>query len=319
MSDLRFSDVHETDADAAEANLAASVRFDHHPTAAFDYHRHGVVWGVLSVEETRCTDRVRIQPDDQSGFTVGLPVQGPLHADNRGEELDLGTARAAVLSPPNDGVMATSDGFDVVLVHVRSGALEGALEALLGRSVPRPLPLPTSMALRTAAGRAWVGTVRLAADAVPDGTSALANPMTAAPLQDRLLVQFLLAADHPAREALDARVPTWGPRPVRSCLEYVEAHPERALTLAGLAARVGLSVRALEGGWLRHRDRPPWHDVARVRLGRAHDDLTAMEPSETTVADVAAAWGFRAQPFLAAYGARFGVPPWQTLRGSAFS
>ena len=122
------------------------------------------------------------------------------------------------------------------------------------------------MTLGSAAGRMWADTVRLVADTTADTASVLADPMSAEPLQETLLVRLLLAADHPHRDALDERVPTWGPRTVRRCVEYIEDHPERPLTPAGLAADAGLSIRALEGCWLRHRDVRPGHYVGRVRL-----------------------------------------------------
>ena len=61
--------------------------------------------------------------------------------------------------------MVTDDRCDMLLVDVGSAALEDTLEALLGRTVRRPLPLSTSMELGTPAGRAWVGTVQVVADA----------------------------------------------------------------------------------------------------------------------------------------------------------
>ena len=65
-----------------------------------------------------------------------------------------------------DVIAAHPDDFDVVLVHIRSGALEDALEALLGRPVRRPLPLPATVPLESAAGRALAATIGLA---VPKG------------------------------------------------------------------------------------------------------------------------------------------------------
>ena len=97
------------------------------------------------------------------------------------------------------------DRFDMLLVDVGSAALEDMLEALLGRTVPRPLRLLTTMTVGTAAGRTWAGTARLVADATTDTSSVLDNPMSAEPLQDTLLVRLLLAADHPHRDALDER------------------------------------------------------------------------------------------------------------------
>ena len=319
MTTPRFADVHVTDVGRVDAQLPQTVHLDHVPTAPFAFHTHRVTRGPLGVEETRGTDGIHLRLPDRPSYQVGLPVRGPLHADHRGKELDLGPGRAAIFSPWPETTVVTGDRFDILLVDVGSAALEDMLEALLGRTVPRPLRLRTSMTVGTAAGRTWAGTVRLVADAATETSSVLANPMSAEPLQDTLLVRLLLAADHPHRDALDERVPTWGPRAVRRCVEYIEDHPERPLTLAGLAADAGLSVRALEGCWLRHRDVRPGHDVGRVRLGRAHRDLHFYRPGETTVTAVARSWGFRPQPFVAAYGTRFGRSPGQTLRGPAFA
>jgi hypothetical protein len=60
MSSPRFSDVHETDVDAAQAHTTPSVRLDHAPRSGFALRMHAVTRGPLSVEETRCTDGLRM-------------------------------------------------------------------------------------------------------------------------------------------------------------------------------------------------------------------------------------------------------------------
>lgn len=319
MTTPTFADLHVTDVGRVDAQLPPTVHLDHVPTAPFAFHTHRVTRGPLAVEQTHATDGVRMRLPDRPSYQFGVPVRGPLHADHRGEELNLGPGDAAVFSPWPDTTVVTGDRFDLMVLDVGSAALEDMLEALLGRAVPRPLRLPTSMTVATAVGRTWAGMVRLVADTTPDTASVLANPMSAEPLQDTLLVRLLFATAHPYRDALDERVPTWGPRTVRRCVDFIEDHPERPLTLAGLAADAGLSIRALEGCWLRHREVHPGHDVGRVRLGRAHRDLEFHRPGETTVAAVARSWGFRPEPFVAAYGTRFGHPPGQTLRGPVFA
>jgi AraC-like DNA-binding protein len=319
MTTARYTRFHAGDPDGAERGLDPAVRLDHVPRARFAFRTHAVTRGPLQVEETRCTDAVRVRLTGQRSYVVGLPVRGALHADHRGRELDLGPGQAAIFTPPADAALCTCDRFDVLLVQVGEAALEDALEALLGRTVRRPLPLPTSVSLTSSAGRAWTGAVRQVADAHPGPTSVLANPISAEPLQDALLSRLLFATDHRDRDALDARVPTWGPRTVRSSADYIEAHPEHPLTPTALAEQAGLSVRALQGCWLRHRGTRPQDDLDRVRLDRAHRDLGSHRPGETTVGAVAAAWGFRPRPFVAAYGSRFGCHPAQTLRGPAFA
>ncbi|HEY2224498.1 AraC family transcriptional regulator [Actinomycetospora sp.] len=320
MTSTQFSDVDETDPRRAEEHLTAALRLDHAPQARFTLHLHRVTRGPLCLEEVSCSEGVRMRVDDDPGYVVGLPVQGPLHADHHGRELDLGPGQAAVFTPSAEAGMAMGDGADVVLVRVRAAALEDALEALLGRTVQRPLRLAASAVLGPASGRAWAGVVRSVAAAAPGPASVLANPLSAEALQDALLVGLLHLTDHPERDALDAPVPTWGPRVVRDSLDLIEAHPELPLTPGSLAARAGLSVLALRGCWRRHRDLLPRDDVARVRMTRAHRDLEAHRPGETTVAAVATSWGFRPRAFPVAYRARFGGrSPAQTLRGPAFA
>lgn len=315
MTTPSFADLHVTDVGRVDGQLPPTVHLEHAPTAPFAFHTHRVARGPLVVEETHGTDGIRLRLPDRPSYRIGMPVRGPLHADHRGEELDLGPGDAAVLSPWGETTVVTGDRFDLLLLDVGSAALEDMLEALLGRTVPHPLRLLTTMTVGTAAGRTWAATVRLVADTTADTATVLANPMSAEPLQDTLLVRLLLATDHPYRDALDDRVPTWGPRAVRRCVDQIEDQPERPLTLAGLAADAGLSIRALEGCWLRHREARPGHHVGRVRLGRAHRDLQFYRPGETTVTAVARSWGFRPQPFEAAYSRRFGRTPGQTLRG----
>ncbi|WP_324273201.1 hypothetical protein [Blastococcus brunescens] len=278
MCDPRFSDVHETDGGQVEAHLAPAVRLHHVPSDGFTVHVHRVTQGPVSVEETRGTDGVRITLEGEPSYVVGLPLRKPVHAVHGRRELDLSPGQAAVFAPPVETTMGTPDQFDVVLVRVGPGALEGALESLLGRAVRRPLPLATTVALGTTAGQAWAGVVRSVAGAVPGTTSILGNPLGRAHVQDALLAGLLYATGHPDRDALDVPVLTWGPRKVRECLDLIEAHPERLLTSGTLAAHADMSVRALEGCWRRERDVLPRQDVERVRLRRAHRDLEAHRP-----------------------------------------
>jgi transcriptional regulator GlxA family with amidase domain len=55
--------------------------------------------------------------------------------------------------------------------------------------------------------------------------------------------------------------------------------------------------------------------LRQVRLARVHADLLDASPEQTTVAEVAARWGFvHHGHFAAAYRDRYGHPPVVTLR-----
>jgi AraC-like DNA-binding protein len=325
MADLRFFAIHELDPLAAESALRdgdviASPNLLHRPVGTYELNVHGFVRGPLRVEETCCTDGSRVRlPSDDVGYVISFPVRGAMRAVYRGRELDLGPERAVVSQPPTEVVLTTDDDFDVLVVRVDATALEDALQARLGYPVRRPLPLPPTLDLGTAAGKGWAALLWHVVDAaVPGGL--LTNPVIAEPLQESLLDGLLRAIDHPYREALDAPVRSWGPRAVRHGVDTIEAFPQRPFTMAALAGDADVSVPALEECWRRHRDARPMRYLQGVRLTRAHMDLEEHAPGETTVAATAFRWGFaRSARFVTSYAGRYGLPPGQTLRGAAYA
>jgi hypothetical protein len=110
MSTAWFADVHVTDVGRVDAQLPQAVHLDHVPTAPFTFHSHRVTRDPLDVEETRGTDGIHLRLPERRSYQVGLPVRGPLHADHRGEELDLGPGRAAVFSPSPETTVVTDEG-----------------------------------------------------------------------------------------------------------------------------------------------------------------------------------------------------------------
>src|SRR6202007_815748 len=62
-------------------------------------------------------------------------------------------------------------------------------------------------------------------------------------------------------------------RAIRRALEFIEDRPNQIETVADIASGVGLSVRALEDGFLRYVGTPPMSYFRQVRMSRAHDDL----------------------------------------------
>jgi AraC-like DNA-binding protein len=270
------------------------------------------------VAESTDGTRVRLTGND-AGYVISFPVRGPMLALHRGREFDIGPGKAVVFQPLAEVMMMTGDNFDVLVVRIDAAALEDALEARLGYPVRRPLPLAPTLDLGTAAARGWAASLRHVLDAaVPRGL--LGNPMIAEPLQDSLLDGLLRAIDHPYREALDAPVPSWGPRTVRRGVDVIEASPQQPFTTAALAADADVSVQAFEECWSRHRGASAMSYLHGVRLARAHLDLEEHAPGETTVAATALRWGFaRSAQFATGYTRRYGLPPGQTLRGPAYA
>lgn len=102
---------------------------------------------------------------------------------------------------------------------------------------------------------------------------------------------------------------------VRSAVEYIHAHAHEPLTVSDIARAADLSVRGLQEAFQRALDRTPMQYLREVRLRRSHEDLQRAEPGQTSVAEVAARWGFTHMGrFSGEYLQRFGEYPKQTLR-----
>lgn len=107
-----------------------------------------------------------------------------------------------------------------------------------------------------------------------------------------------------------------GPATLRRAVQHLHAHAAESVSVAEVAAAAGIGVRALQQACVRHLECTPTELLRRIRLERAHADLQVADPtSGDTVAGVAARWGFgHPGRFSAAYAARYGVLPKDTLR-----
>lgn len=105
---------------------------------------------------------------------------------------------------------------------------------------------------------------------------------------------------------------------LRRAVAYIENHAAGDVSLAGIAEAAHVSVRAVQLAFRRHLDTTPMAYLRRVRLDHAHRALIAADPEKTTVAAVAARWGFANHSrFTAIYRAAYGVLPSATLKGSS--
>lgn len=121
----------------------------------------------------------------------------------------------------------------------------------------------------------------------------------------------------PKRTTWRASVPGTGPEHerLRRALEFVHAHASEPIGTPEIAVAAGLSPRGLQQSLRRHLDQTPGDLLRSVRLDGSHADLRRSDRDQTSVADIARAWGFgHLGRFSAAYRTRFGELPSETLR-----
>jgi AraC-like DNA-binding protein len=179
----------------------------------------------------------------------------------------------------------------------------------------RPVQLTGHRPVTPAAGRQLTRTMTyvyslLADQGAPDSPLLLAAA-------GQLIAAAALAAlpsnavfDPTALDRRDAR-----PQTVRRAIAYIESDPLRDMAVGDIAAAACVTVRALQLAFRRHLGCTPMEYVRRIRLDGAHRELATADPAQTSVAAVAARWGFvNGGRFAALHRSVYGTTPTQALR-----
>jgi len=257
-------------------------------------------------------------------YHLNVPLTGGFIA-HQGRRCVQASATVASVYRPTAGPTLDRASVDcrILAIRIERQALEEQLESLLDAPVRGPLRLPISLDLTREPGRGWADLVGALAADITEPDALAHHPMTAGPLQESLLTATLLAVDHQYRDAL-ART-TSGPQAVSgtraecsvvAAIDAIRAHPEAPLTSPVLAELAGVSVRALRLAFRKRLGVSPMAYLWQTRMSRAHDDLRAADPRDTTVREVARRWGFvHVGRFETAYRDRYRVGPAHTLYG----
>jgi AraC-like DNA-binding protein len=113
-----------------------------------------------------------------------------------------------------------------------------------------------------------------------------------------------------ARDRSDA-----SPATLRRAMAFIDEHAHEDIAVAEIAAATGVTVRAVQLAFRRHRDTTPLGYLRQVRLDHAHRQLAAADPGQESVTAVAYQWGFTSSSrFAAYYRLAYGVLPSHTLR-----
>jgi AraC-like DNA-binding protein len=142
----------------------------------------------------------------------------------------------------------------------------------------------------------------------------LDQSLLVARIEETLLLSILQFVPHNRPDLLRSG-PMIAPGFVIRAEDYMASHAHEALTVAQIAALVGVSIRSLFAAFQRYRGNSPMEHLRTVRMERAHLDLSRVGDENTSVTKVALRWGFgHLGQFAADYKRRFGELPSQSLR-----
>jgi AraC-like DNA-binding protein len=243
-----------------------------------------VTAGLLSYGQA-----VHVQTVDAAQFHVNVTLEGRAASQSGTEDPLMTTRGQATVFPVGEPAQLTwsNDARHLCLMATRA-SLEGELEHLLGRSLPKRLTF--ERCIRADVSHAWVPALGLVRRELENPQGLLSRPRVARHLEGLVVDGLLLTQPHNFHDLLES----W--------------------TVVRLAREVHLSVRALQYGFKRDFDMSPMAYLKRVRLRHAHAALLASSPEITTVHAIALDCGFfHMGRFAASYREAFGEPPSKTL------
>lgn len=254
-------------------------------------------------------------------YSVGVPLRGDFDARFGRTDVNCNTSTAIVATPTSRisfrGWTCSSD--TLLVLKLDRETLDGHLRKLLGREHVGEIRFNPSLNLAEGRGAQWLQLASTLALTLTSASSSserdfATNPLMSAQLSSLIMTGLLLATDNPYRDDLDAWTKPIASRLVRHAVEIIESRANEPLTIPDIAAEIGCSVRSLQLGYRKHLNMTPRAHLARVRLAHAHTALSAASPATTTVAEVAAQWGFNSSGrFAAQYRKVYGVVPYSTL------
>lgn len=277
--------------------------------------------GMVTVSEIVLGTDMSMDAGEVCGaYRIVVPLSGRIEGLYRRWSLDTGPGVASVYAPEGHAAARWAAGSRLISLKIDRSAVDDALRDALGRQVTSQPDFTPVMSTDAAPARSWISMVVLFKEQLFLPGTVLSHPLVGPPFADSLVRGFLLAADHPYRNALFEEERLGAPRAVRTAVEIIEGEADLPLTLSSIAARCHVSVRSLQQGFRQHLGTSPMAYLREVRLRRAHQTLLRSDASAVTVASVAYQWGFsNLGRFAAAHAARYGETPTETLRRPASS
>lgn len=254
--------------------------------------------------------RVRLVEDEN--ITLLLPWSGTIETDDIGRRIEANT-ESMLIPTPGKRTTICEPGYLGLVVQLPLTRLRSAA-ALNPDDRWRPDgQAPGAMSITTGQGAALGHHLRHLAGEL-DQSDALLVAHGAANAAAAMVTELLGSAWQEVMAGDEARVRSAGLFQVRLAEEIMRARSDEVLSIAALAAEVGVSTRSLQLTFRQYRRAGPWRILEDFRLDAAHARLFAAAPGDN-VTRIALDCGIaHLGRFATRYRARFGETPLATLR-----
>lgn len=283
----------------------------HHRGQGISFQHNRVELAGLAINTLRYGEEVTIDARNNlaDSYLVKFTLNGASEVTQQRHHYHTRQGTVCVLNPSlplNDHMSAD---MEMLIVQFEGRELRDLLAEELGFPLRRPLefqPLSCSISSNAASFSRLVRTI---CDDLADGHSDLLRQETGRQLGRLMMQLLLLELPHSYSEQLRQEDRRPAPACVRLAEDYVHAHLDESILLAGLCTVSGASPRTLQQAFRKYRGMSPMEYIRNARLEQAHRRLG--DPDVTgSVSEIALDCGFsHLSRFAYAYRERYGELP----------
>lgn len=285
------------------------------PDGRLDAVHNRVVFNDIALNYLDYGTDVLITPGElTSFFLMQIPLAGSAEVKCGSQEIHSTPGQASLASPTEFLDMNWHVENPQFLVYLDRTALEATLSELLQAPISVPLRFDLSVDTTTQSFLRWRSMVEvLVQDA--ESKEHWLHPSVRRQLESLIKSALITGFRNNYSESLERFSRPAVPSAIRRAMQLCENSPEQPHTVSELASSAGVSVRSLQAGFKTHVGMTPTDYLRDLRLQRVHAELKNHSIGESSIAQVAFAWGFtHLGRFSQRYRARFGELPSQTLR-----
>lgn len=256
-----------------------------------------------------------ITSDTLQSVNIICPVEGQLITDSDYRDKTIGCGKARIDSPGGRVDVGWDSKSTCLVTRIPKDTLNDYCNKLYDLDTDKDIQFSPTLDLTENAGTSVqniLNTILLEAD----NQHSLLNQGTLTNHFEELFITSLLNAQpNSLSEILFDRHRQIKPFYIKKAIDFIHENTNRLITLSELVDATGVSLRTLQSGFAKYYNTGPSTFIKQMRLNKAREELIATSNCETTVAEVAAKWGFyNPCSFSQNYKKIFGESPSETLR-----
>lgn len=258
---------------------------------------------------------VKINPESNEYFFTQTTLAGHTRVSMAGESVDTDNGTTVVVSPTANYEMYLGQGSSRLIAMIERDALEGQLSKMLNAPLDAPLTFDLSMSDNVGQRSAWLRSLDYLCDQFSMAKAMATDETFLQHANDLLMTQLLNSQSHNYSEQLSRDPIVQSPRHVKRAIAYIEEHVHEPISLAEMAASIGVSARTVQKGFLKYLSLSPSDYIRQLRLRCIHDELIRANELDTQVGAILMNYGITSfGHFSKRYKAIYGCTPTDTLR-----